>query len=390
MFVLVVVTQVLSGVCMLFAYGIYNNYRYERSSELVESTAITIRFDESVRYKDIKDVMNKVPKETLGESKGIMISTKYLINDSNNISEPLVDEQNEWKDEGGRIEYQVSDDEITSLLISMEYDKESGKYIYNRDDFTVYSENTLEGQFMSPEDYASGKKQLAYCYGGGIFAPEIGSKVLFCGEEYEVTARYRTLHDHVPNRIDVGFYSAPDDMRVYSLSYYFDGFVPKKRFEEVSELFYDRFGDSAEIQKPDDLELDDHAYYTTIMAIAVMFVVIPAINMAIILYYILELRNRISSVYRIEGGTRSMVISVYLAEFLPLSAICFIVGETIFGLVLFPYFSREFSYFSMIYSIWVYVVIFIVMILVVLAVLFLMLRIAVLRSPIQQIRRAKI
>ncbi|MBR1384877.1 MAG: ABC transporter permease [Ruminococcus sp.] len=357
MFLMLVLMQIFSCVSVLFAYGVYNNFRYERSSELADTTAITINFDESVRFTDIREAMNEVPQDILTESASIMLSTKYYIDGSSVINEPLVDEMKEWETDGS-IQFGVPQENIASILISMKYDAEEGQYIYLPEDYEVYSENTLEGSFIAQEDYSSGERVLAYCKGGPLLNYTVGSVVSFCGEEYTVCARYRTLHEIKPNRLDLSFYAAPDDMRVMSLNYYFEGFVPKKSYNAVTSIFTDCFGKSVTIPEPPEIELDDHNYYTTVMAIALMFIIVPAINFGILFCYIVSLRSRMIAVFRIEGGTRRSSLKMFLVEYLIISCSCFGVGSAVFRFALYPALKEHFLYFESIYSTGVYLVTF--------------------------------
>lgn len=357
MFIMLVIMQVFSSVSVLFAYGVYNNFRYERSSELAETTSITVGFSESVRFADIKEAMSEVPKDILTECESIMLSTKYYTDGSSVISEPLVDEMKEWETDGD-INFGVPEENILSLLISMKFDAEQGQYIYLPEDYDAYSSNTLEGEFITQEEYSSDKKQIAYCKGSSPIDWRVGSIVDFCGEEYTVNAKYRTLHTYSPSRIDMSFYAAPDDMRIISLNYYFEGFVPKRSYNAVTSVFENRFGESVSIVEPPEVELDDHNYYTTIMAIAMMFIIVPAINFGILFCYIVSLRSRMIAVFRIEGGTRRSSLKMFLGEYLIISCSCFGVGSVVFRFALYPFLKEHFLYFETIYSVWVYLVTF--------------------------------
>ena len=158
MFVMLVIMQVFSSVSVLFAYGVYNNFRYERSSELADTTSITIGFSESVRFSDIKKAMNEVPKDILTESESIMLSTKYYTDGSSVISEPLVDEMKEWETDGGII-FGVPEENIVSILISMKYDPEQGQYMKQKREAAL---DVLEQLRM--KEYAD--KQVSELSGG--------------------------------------------------------------------------------------------------------------------------------------------------------------------------------------------------------------------------------
>ena len=383
-FVLIIILQVLSAVSVVFAYGVYCNYRYERSSEFIESTGLAFYFDEEIRLADIKAAMVEVPEEILTEADLIQLFSVYALDDSGNISEPLVDEINERFESGI---YTLGDTGYIYVDIDMQYDPEKLEYVYEHKKYDFCREHIAEGEFIDNEDYSSGAKQLYFCK-GSRFAPAVGSTVELCGEIFEVAGRFLTLDEHPDDQIVLSYYAAPDDIRVRSLSYYYDGFVPKTYYDRTVGIFKSRFGDMVHIQEPDELEIEDHNYYTTVMAIAVMFIVIPVINIGILLFYVVSIRNRMAAVFRIEGGTRGSIVLMFMKEYMLITAIDNAVGLALFRFLLYPLFKPRFAYFDSIYDIAVYPIFYGIMLSVTAFVLFVMLRLAVSKTPIGQIKGA--
>ena len=382
-FVLIIILQVLSAVSVVFAYGVYCNYRYERSSELLESTGFTFSFTEDIRLADIKAAMDEVPAEVITEAGHIQLFSVYTLNGAS-ISEPLVDEINERFENGN---FTLGDLEYVYIDIDMQYDPEKQEYVYEQKNYDFCREHIAEGEFIDNEDYSSGAKQLYFCK-GSRFAPAVGSTVELCGETFEVAGRFLTLDEHPDDQIVLSYYAVPDDLRVRSLSYYYDGFVPKTYYDRTVGIFKSRFGDMVHIQEPDELEIEDHNYYTTVMAIAVMFIVIPVINIGILLFYVVSIRNRMAAVFRIEGGTRGSIVLMFMKEYMLITAIDNAVGLALFRFVLYPLFKPRFAYFDRIYDIAVYPIFYGIMLSVTAFVLFVMLRLAVSKTPIGQIKGA--
>ena len=323
MFSLYILIQVIAALVIIFAYGIYMNFTYEQKSEFVEATAITISFKNGdVKLKDIKDVMDNVDINIKNSAKQMMLTSYYSLDDTEHVNSDLIWEmQNSLND--GVYNITIPDSEIATIYISTQYDPDTNKYKYSDDHYEVYSEHVAEGVFFSREEYDSHEKTICYCRGTDNFNWKIGSTIEFCGEKYVVKGRYNTLFDKQPNRIDVTYYNAPDNMRIDKLSYYFDYFVPKETFESVTSLFTERFGNKIEVNSPDDLLKDDNSYYYSISMIAMVFILIAGLNFAIYYRYILESRNRSLAIMRIEGQTKKKAIKAFLFEFSMSSTLIF-------------------------------------------------------------------
>lgn len=350
MFSLYILIQIIASLVIIFAYGVYMNFTYEQKSEFVEATAITISFKNGdVKLKEIKDVMDSVDINIKNSAKQIMLTSYYSLDDIEHVNSDLISEmQNSLND--GVYNITIPDSKIATIYISTQYDSNTNKYKYSDDLFEVYSEHVVDGEFFSREDYDSQENTICYCRGTENFKWKIGSTIEFCGEKYVVKGRYNTLFDKQPNRIDVTYYNAPDNMKIDKLSYYFDYFVQKETFENVTSLFTERFGNKIEVNSPDDLLKDDNSYYYSISIIAMVFILIAALNFAIYYRYILESRNRSLAIMRIEGQTNKETIKAFLFEFSISSIIIFLICITIYENILYSYLKNIFTYFDYIYS----------------------------------------
>jgi ABC-type antimicrobial peptide transport system permease subunit len=390
MFVLLIVMEFFATAIVLFSYGVYNNFKFEQSAQFVEASDIKITFSDNITLGEIKKVMNDVSRDILCESSEICLNSTYFADGSGDFERCLIEDIRSCVHDGV-YDITIPEENIADIYIDMKYNPETDLYEYEPEAYEIYSKHTSEGEFLPYDDYSKGEKYLMYCRGeeGNNMQYAIGSTVTVCGEEYKVLGRYSTLHDVQPNRLDISYYAAPDSMQIDSLSYYFEGFVPKKTFNEVTSLFKIEFGDNVTTNDPDDFLVDEHSYYSTVMLISLMFILVSAINFALLFRYILGVRNRSISIFRIEGCRRIKAVKMFAGEFALISLICFSVSTLVYNFAALPKLKNLFEYMDYIYSWKTYLIIFVMYMLVIMLTVIVMILRFIKKTPLNQIKGAK-
>lgn len=389
MFVLLIIMELFSSLIILFSFGVYNHFGMQQVAKEFDTTLIRISFKQNSSLGEIKEVMGQVSDEILSQTSEIQLVSSYYIDGSDTISECVTDTAYTYTENGPLIQ-NIPSENMADILMYMQYNSETGMYEQYYKDYNVYSGHVREGRFFSNEDYQSSEKYMAYCRGakGMNMNYEVGSTVIFCGEEFEVIGRYATAFDpHVaPNRLTFSYYSAPDSMEIGTVRYKFERFIPKDDFYTVASLFEDRFGDNITVNTPEDLLAIEHGYYSTVMLIAVLFIVISAINFSILFSYILYVRNKSISVFRIEGCSRERAVRIFASEFALISSVCFVIGALVYNFILLPRLKPIFEYMDYTYSLSNYIAIFAAYMIIIMFIITAMIKRSIRKTPLMQIR----
>lgn len=355
-FIIVLLCQLVSVLLMFFSFGVYQNFLNE-TNDAVNGSSL----DESeyVGYKCFQ-VKNELPPDT--EVYPAQLSKFY---------EEVVDVL------GGKVEVILTECEH-NISLNMEYSNGKLVFPYEFESNTRKYFNWDYGRSFTDEEFINGEKVCMAPSG--------------CCKEYfdpNIHARYdENTEEDVPYDYPYEAYKSGDKWYVniegteYECIAFFDAFdqyyIPQRNMpdsinlirlpsvelkyqltvEENSKMqkLYNRYFPGM-IEEFYELTLIDNEkiyYNNTNMWISVLIAIVSAINLALIMNYILTRRRKSLAIFRINGCSANKARRIYVAEILLILNIVFAVCLLLWIIFLLPLLGKIFEYIEGAFSFKVY------------------------------------
>lgn len=355
-FIIVLLCQLVSVLLMFFSFGVYQNFLNE-TNDAVNGSSL----DESeyVGYKCFQ-VKNELPPDT--EVYPAQLSKFY---------EEVVDVL------GGKVEVILTECEH-NISLNMEYSNGKLVFPYEFESNTRKYFNWDYGRSFTDEEFINGEKVCMAPSG--------------CCKEYfdpNIHARYdENTEEDVPYDYPYEAYKSGDTWYVniegteYECIAFFDAFdqyyIPQRNMpdsinlirlpsvelkyqltvEENSKMqkLYNRYFPGM-IEEFYELTLIDNEkiyYNNTNMWISVLIAIVSAINLALIMNYILTRRRKSLAIFRINGCSANKARRIYVAEILLILNIVFAVCLLLWIIFLLPLLGKIFEYIEGAFSFKVY------------------------------------
>lgn len=365
-FAIVLICQLVSVLLMFFSFGVYQNFLNETNDAL---NGNILNEGEYVGYKCFQ-AKNELPPDT--EVYPAQLSKFY---------EEVVDVL------GGKVEGILTECEH-DISLNMEYSDGKLVFPYEFESNTRKYFNWDYGRSFTDEEFLNGERVCLAPSGcceeyfdpdkNTYYDEETGKEVLYDypyqayklgdkwyvnieGTEYECIAFFDAFDQYyIPQR------NMPDSIKLIQLP------VVDLKYQLTTEEnlkmqeLYNRYFPGM-IEEFYELTLIDNEkiyYYNTNMWVSVLIAVVSAINLALIMNYILTRRRKTIAIFRINGCSANKARRIYVAEIMLILNIVFVVCLLLWIIFLLPLLGEIFEYIEDAFSFKVYGLIYICYILI--------------------------
>lgn len=277
---LFVLTVIVSAVLTCFSYGVYQNYHVLTKEKVGEETSICVDFDDTEDSFVTKEMLDVCLKE-LGSRQGEMKN---------------------------RISICALDVEVDGACIECKFllHEDSVAYADNVARNLVMYGHLTRGSYWSALDEREGNP-VAICYDyaydpSSWYSAYVKGHIKgedtieINGREYRITG-YGTLD--VP--VQVPYSSLKPDTHMKEFYICFEEGVTLQTFELVKEVFYGHLAGKISIPDIEGISSDLYYLYRTVSLIVILMMGICALNSAFLYLYVLSKRRKQSAVMQICG-----------------------------------------------------------------------------------------
>ncbi len=324
-FALTVFCVLASSFIMLFAFGVYQNYKIQKEEYTYQQ--LRIGFDFSQYNADTNQFA--YTGVTQGELRAVVESFSPQIMNNSYCC----------------VGYEASGINTETVLCAR-FHYRNGRYqpMTGNEQNLRSTGQVIDGRFYTEEEYASGEKVI-------LATPDMlneDGKVIFGGESF-------TPIMLVEPGSDVPFPSVPDEETIGFITFCFDRPPTSTTLSALLDTFRDAFGERVYLPDVEPTSQENYYLYNTIILIAVMIAVVAAINIVILYYYVLLKRIKSLAVCMLCGCTRGKAVSLYLGESLMLTVPLFSVSALFFDKAAMPLLTKLFPYIATAYSLQLYI-----------------------------------
>lgn len=344
-FFLAILSVFTSMAVLLFALGIYQNYKQELLDKESDTKDLYITFskDEStgeyVTQAQLKKSLQELSDLTTSQLYGIVINESVEGADKEDVSDGYEYLKSFLIVSHGKIK------RCDNVIDNFEKSKlrQSGEW---------WSEKQEESgdlcAFVAPistkTDYNT---KSAY---NDNYLSKDGKTVQIQGNTYQVVGMYGlNLSPIVP------FLSLRDDTEMVQIEMGFNFAISMSQYNDIKNVFVSNMGDLVHMPELTLYDSDNTKLNTTVMYISILIAALAAINFAVLYHYILIQRKRKLTIFQLCGCTRSKVIIMYLLECQILSIPIMILAILCYHWMILPHLTGIFPYIGAFYSWQVYV-----------------------------------
>lgn len=296
-YVLLIVSQLMGILLLLFIYGVITNYNIKIEEKNVRDKSIYVTFEETVPASELKELL---PEMLSKMEERLKYCFFYIRNPEKDL-------------------------EITCLESFS-----NGKFHIFQEDFP--NERLAEGRYPTSIELNEGDS-VAFVYGersGAVNEEDysVGDKYNIHGKDYEIIGAVDGIYNI--SRITIPINSCTEDMRVSILSFNYKKFPTVKDHELIVDTMRNNFGGNAVVSELNLVELDGIISYNSIIVLAFMIGGIAAFDTILVYRYILKKRQRQMAIFSIEGATRLQRIMICAIEIILITVITTVIGWLIF------------------------------------------------------------
>lgn len=296
-YVLFLVSQLVSVIVLLFSYGTVTSYELKKEEQTAKGCYVYARFIEPVSVISVRDVIPELV-EPMNER----------------VAHTFVE-----------IDSSYEELEITCI---MEY--YNGRYSVPSEAFP--QSRLYDGRYIDEMEMNDGSR-VAFGYldyesfkDGTVFS--VGDKYTLFGEEYEIVG---IIDGGPPARLTIPINSVTEDMKTSLLYVEFNRLTTKSDYDSFTEVVNENFSGNVRISDFGIVNFDNIIEYDSIIMLAVIIGVISTLNTILIYNYIMKKRKKQMAIYRIEGAGRMQQIAICEIEVVLVTVITSIVGVLIFN-----------------------------------------------------------
>lgn len=296
-YVLLIVSQLMGILLLLFIYGVITNYNIKIEEKNVRDKSIYVTFEETVPASELKKLLP-------GMLSHMEERLTYCFLNIRNSEMDL---------------------EVTCIE-----DFYNGEFYICQEYFP--DERLAEGRYPTSMELTEGAS-VAFAYGERSNHPDaekcsIGDRYVVCGKEYEIVGVVDGSYNI--HRITIPINSCTEDMKVSRLSFDYKKFPTVKDHELIVDTMRMNFGGNAVVSELDLVELDSIISYNSVIVLAFMIGGIAAFDTILVYRYILKKRQRQMAIFSIEGATRLQRIMICVIEIILITVITTVIGWLIF------------------------------------------------------------
>lgn len=362
-FILVILTVIMSSFMLHFSYAVYQNYEIKKESVTEEQDYIYIDLTYDMERVDIG---HPAGMYKWADFEGDAITIDMLEACLKNIDEDVLNQ----------IDNMYTEVSVDNIPLSMHFLFDDGKFIINDEIAKVC---VSIGRYFSQEEFDNGEKvAMVFDYeniniGDNPLTEEMlydESHIKIGDEIYEIIGYHHITVDTPLIPITA---LPKDTILCKPLNLEFKDNINLYQYTEVYNAVTTYFGELAYVWPANLPNIDTIRLYNTIIIIAVIISIIAAINFAILYRYILNKRQRQITCMRLCGLKYYKTIFMYIGECMVLTLPVYILTAFSFAKWVLPWMSDFYQYGFTTYNKVVYLVLFGIYFVISLAVLLIML-----------------
>ena len=296
-YVLFLVSQLVSVIVLLFSYGTVTSYELKKVEQTANGSYVYARFIEPVSVVSVRDVIPEIV-EPMNER------VLYTF-----------------------VEIESPYDELDITCI-MGYS--NGRYSMPSKYFSM--DRLYEGRYIDEVEMNDGSK-VAFGYldyesfkNGTEFS--VGDEYTLFGEEYEIVG---IIDGDSPARLTIPINSVTEDMKTSKISVEFNCLTAKGDYDSFAEVLNEKFPGNVKISDYGIVNFDNIIEYDSIIMLAIIIGIISALNTILIYNYLMKKRKKQMAIYRIEGAGRVQQIAICEIEVVLVTIITSVVGVLVFN-----------------------------------------------------------
>ena len=362
-FVVMILCILCSSMILNFSYGLYQNYNSIKIESEIELNKIspTIADGFSMTKGDLKKYSEALSPETLNSMEVIYGA--------------------------GELEGFPSED---AGNMYMRYTIRNGEYHIcetTKEAFETQGQ-LISGRYIDNIEEAHGENVALISNNRGLNNPNMinDDTIRLFGKEYKVIGVY----DGAGACPIVPFLTVPNDFPINGFGFIFYHNITRTQYNELIEVSNEVLPGMLifeDLQFPD---IDTIYLYNNIMMISVLISVLSAINLAMLYLYMIKKRSHDLAVFRTCGCSKSKAIRLYLGECMLISIPTYLIGTTIYIVLMKLIFSNIFEFMEQAYTTAVYLTIFAIYLISILVVLEIMIRRKISRYVMDGLKGGKI
>ena len=353
-FIMVVMTVVVSAFMIHFSYGVFQNYEIKKESISEEQNFIVIRGD--YEFEEIIDESFDGGPYKLADYNGETVTVGMLKTFGEELDKRVYD-----KIIGVSTGVNFHNYNIPCNFGYYDYGIGLSKEAYKNAKNGLMG---ITGRYFTEEDFREGRKvAIVFDYehvnvGSCPLTMEqlYDEKHIKLGDELFEIIGY---HGGYPDTPKIPITAMSDDTQVIaSIVIDFEDSVTLYEYKNVCEAAQKAFGDIVWVDPVKLPNVDTIRLYNTMIIIAVIISAIAAINFAILYRYILRKRYKQISYMRLCGMKYSGTVFMYLGECLLISIPVYMITAFSFAKWILPWMSDMYAYGFESYNIYVYFALF--------------------------------
>lgn len=325
-FVLTICSVFASSLIMLFAFGLYQNYKMEQQAFTTAQTSISFDFyiiDPETGQRALSGVQRGELQTCLEAlHPDVLANTQQLT-----------------------VGYHAP--ESKSMMLFSRFLYQQGKYAVTpeHEDNLRIGAQIESGRFYTEAEYAEGAKVIL------ATADMLNENGMVTMGDTELTPIMIT--NTMP---DVPFLSVPATQTVQFMDIAYHRPPTATQVTALMDAFRKAFGERVTLPEVEVAMQEDFYLYNTILLIAVLIAVVASVNIVILYYYILLKRRKALAVCMLCGCTKGKAIAMYVGESLVLSIPLFGLSALLYHTVVLPLLSNILPFIETAYSVKLYAV----------------------------------
>lgn len=320
MFLLLLISQVISVMVILLSYGMIINSKRDINNATIHERGLEASFYTNIYLSDVKDDFEDLFKNVENKIRTICVDG---YDDENDIA----------------------------INIYMRFTYKDGQLLFDREqrDIMINQQPHHTGRYFNEEEFNHGEKVVV----SGIHDKDVGDICVINGEEYKVVGHFTdgmySFGDKIES-VDMPYTAASDNMRITSICIDLTTLPTVSEYNYFATKIFDLCNYECDVYLPEKFSNETKDMYQTYMIIAAIMLGMSAINIGIVYGYILKLRKKNNAVISLCGGNKRDIVLINLVEIVLLCVVSYGVSIILFKWFIIPNLRDTFVYFEKIFE----------------------------------------
>lgn len=309
LFMILVVSQISSVVCILLVYGVFQSNLYEREGDEDNNRLLEAKFEDGISSGDVTELIRSA----------------------------------------------LEDWEFSIEYVAVEAESETGKEIF--EDFMTFHEGRLQydesmeepygvrGRLPREEEYRNAEKVALVPHKKINKKTAVGTTIDICGESYTIIG---SCDDEGEELYRIPYTALPEKSHVTRVSMHLEDLVSRPQYTTFCDWVKHVGGETFEFYIPDQADVKRSG---NMMFVCVVLAILSAGNNVIVYAYLFRRRKKQMIVYTVCGCSKRQARAMFMGEIVWNLLLTTAVGTALFGFVVYPYAGKIFPYLSYVYSV---------------------------------------